>query len=83
MSSGWDSKETIMFGANAFAMFRLCSLLIEKGVLTQPEASSVMTQAANDIRSGSEDGPEAAFGEATSRSFEKLAGWLQGMDPKL
>ncbi|MDF2120111.1 hypothetical protein PY365_31575 [Roseiarcaceae bacterium H3SJ34-1] len=72
-----------MFGANAFATYRLCALLIEKGLLSKSEGSSVMTSAANDVRSGSEDGPSAAIGEGIASRLEVMAGWLHGMNPKL
>jgi hypothetical protein len=79
-NSGWKSPETIIHGASSFAIFRLCGLLIDKGIISQSEAAGVMTNAANDVRSGSEEGPGENYGEGIARSLEQMAAWLLGQD---
>lgn len=59
--------------------FQLCRALVAKGVFDKTEAAAVMTATANDIRSGSEDGAAAGFGETMASVYEKFAGWLLGV----
>lgn len=80
---GWTKPETINFGASSFFNFRLCQTLIDKGVLTNAEAADVFVKAANDVRSGSEDGAGQMLGEVVASRFEVMAGWLLGQSPKL
>lgn len=75
---GRQNPLTIPAFANSFVAFRLLSLLAEKGILSQAEAASVMTAAADDVRSGTEDDKGEAVGEAVAKSFEQMAGWLLG-----
>ncbi len=76
------SAQTVLFSANAFATFHLCQVLIEKGILTKPEAASTMTRAAESLRQMSEDGASAQFGETIAQKIENLAEWLLGLVPK-
>ena len=76
--NGWDNPQTIMFGANAMFNYRLCVGLIESGALTQQQAATIMLAAANDVRSGTEDGVSADFGEKIASRYEVFAGWLLG-----
>lgn len=65
--------------------FRLLSLLIEKGLISQEEAAKVMVSTAGDLRSGTEDdAPSMKLrGELYAKAFEHLAGWLLGHSPEL
>ena len=58
--------------------YRICRLLVDKGVITKEEAAQVLVQTADDIRLGTEDDPIAAAGEGLAQGYEKAAGWLLG-----
>jgi len=77
-------KQSELFSISTFATtqfsFRLCEMLVAKGILTQAEASRIMVQTADDLRSATEDDHMKAAGETVARTFEKMAAWLQG-DP--
>lgn len=75
---GWRSPPVIMGGASSMFAYRLCVKLVEKSVLSQPEAASIFTATADDIRSGTEDGSGEKVGEALARSYEKMASWMLG-----
>jgi hypothetical protein len=69
--------ETVAAGAPALMGFRLLALLVEKGVVTQEDASKVMVQTAEDLRTATED-DAGTVGENVARLYERMAGWLQG-----
>lgn len=66
--------------SHAMLMRRLCGLLIAKGVLSQPEAASVFTEAAREVREGSEDDVpyRRDMGELQAQTYEQMAHWLLG-----
>jgi hypothetical protein len=74
----WDSPLGAMSGANSFCALNILYLLIEKGLITQQEASGIFTKTANQVRDGSEDGPSPQAGEAVAKAMEQMAGWCLG-----
>lgn len=74
----WHSLEDIAIGAAGVFGFRLCTLLVDKGLLTSGEAAGVMAATANDVRSGTGDGPRPEAGEVVARTYEQWALWLLG-----
>lgn len=80
-----SDKTTAMLAGTAamIGCFRLASALVEKGALSQQEAAKAMTDAANDMRSISEDDPWAKEGAELSLNFEQAASWLLGIDRPL
>lgn len=64
------------------AMYRLLARLSENGVLTSAEAAEVMTGAADDTRTGTEDGSSANSGENAARVAEQIAEWLLSAETK-
>jgi hypothetical protein len=75
-------KQSEFFSISTFATaqfgFRLCELLLAKGILTPAEASSIMIRTADDLRSATEDDHLKDTGETVARTFERMAAWLQG-----
>lgn len=66
-------------GAGDAALMRhMLLLLIEKGLVTQSEASGVFTAAAEEVRSATEDEADyvAMLGEAYAQQCETHASWL-------
>jgi hypothetical protein len=75
---GPSKPEEAISAASVLFAYRVLKALVDKGLLTQAEAANVMTETANDIRSLTEDGTGAAFGEYAARRYEQLAAWLLG-----
>lgn len=61
---------------NVLFAFSLLQGLIRKGVFTHEEAARVLTETANNLRSGTEDDPTAAEGERLARGYETIATWI-------
>lgn len=67
-----------MQGSETLFAFVLLRNLMQKGLLSQAEAAAICTEAAEMIRSGTEDGIHAGPGEASARGYEGIAAWLLG-----
>ena len=78
MANIWDSHAGAAGAAANFCTMNVLYLLIEKGLITQEEAAGVFTKTANQVRDGSEDGPNPGSGESIARGLEKMAGWCLG-----
>jgi hypothetical protein len=68
----------IAAAASELLAYRLLEALVKKGLLSQAEAAGVFVDAANDVRSGTEDDDEAtaSAGEAMATNYEGRAAWL-------
>jgi hypothetical protein len=67
-----------LFAVQSLLGFRICEALVEKNVLTRPEAAQILVKTADDIRSGTEDNATSDLGEGLARAHELAAGWLLG-----
>lgn len=56
--------------------YRTLAALVSKGLLEPHEAANAATEAANDVRLGTENEPNEANGEQAARGLEQVAEWL-------
>lgn len=74
----WDTQQGALSGANSFATLNCLYLLMDKGLISKQEAAKVFTDAARQVREGTEDGTAPAFGEKAATVMETMAGWCLG-----
>ncbi|WP_141130255.1 hypothetical protein [Rhizobium aethiopicum] len=80
-SNLWDTEHGIMFGANSSAAINTLFLLMDKGLISREDAAGVLTKTANQVREGSEDGPDSELVEQVARRFEAMAAWCLSHSP--
>lgn len=71
-------KLDLQLAATTMFAFSMCKMLVEKGLITQTEASRVMVETAEMLREATDGEADGRQAESVARIFEQFASWLQG-----